>query len=208
MFITFEGPEGSGKSTQIPLLADFLTQQGYHVYRTREPGGTPIGDEIRRVVHDVRFEEMHPLTEILLYSASRAQHVAQVIKPKLAQGHIILCDRFADSTYAYQGYGHGLSLDTLRRITEFATQGLTPDVTFYLDISPEVGLQRKQRASAAGQGEWNRMDQLTLAFHQRVRQGYQALIHADPARWHSVDASADVSAVQAHLQTVVLPKFA
>src|SRR5688572_27166033 len=121
MFITFEGPDGSGKTTQMGLLADFLTQQGYMLFRTREPGGTPISEKIRDLLHDNKNTEMDPRAEILLYSASRAQLVSEKINPALQRGEIVLCDRFFDSTFAYQGYGHGLDLETLRSITTFAT---------------------------------------------------------------------------------------
>ena len=192
IFITFEGPEGSGKSTQIRLLTERLTARGLNVIALREPGGTAIGDQIRDVLHDMKNQEMDPRTELLLYSASRAQIVAQVIRPHLAAGGIVICDRYADSTMAYQGYGHGLDLDTLRLITEFATAGLKPDLTIYLDIDAEQGLARR---NASGE-EWNRMDALHLDFHQRVQAGYQALIAADPERWVKIKADQPVQVVQ------------
>lgn len=195
LFITFEGPDGSGKTTQLQFLAEHLQRQGHHVLCTREPGGTAIGDQIRHILHDINNTDMAPLAEILLYSASRAQLVAQVIKPVLARGGIVLCDRYADSTYAYQGYGRGLDLDALRMITNFATQNLRPDLTIYLDLPVEVGLRRKQQANAAGQGEWNRMDQLTLDFHKRVRQGYLTMAQAGPSRWLVIDAGQSVSQI-------------
>ena len=148
VFITFEGPEGSGKTTQIRLLTARLEAAGYDVLTTREPGGTPIGDQIRAVVHNVANTEMVAEAEILLYSASRAQLVGELIRPALAQGQVVLSDRYADSTTAYQGYGRGLDLAALRQITVFATGGLTPDLTIYLDCSVEEGLKRKQQAFA------------------------------------------------------------
>ncbi len=199
IFITFEGPEGSGKSTQIRLLAERLTARGLNVIALREPGGTAIGDQIRDVLHDMKNQEMDPRTELLLYSASRAQIVAQVIRPHLAAGGIVICDRYADSTMAYQGYGHGLDLDTLRLITEFATAGLKPDLTIYLDIDAEQGLARR---NASGE-EWNRMDALHLDFHQRVQAGYQALIAADPERWVKIKADQPVEVVQQLINTTV-----
>jgi dTMP kinase len=195
LFITFEGPDGSGKSTQIELVANHLRQLGHQVYCTREPGGTSIGNQIRDVLHDVDNTEMTARAEILLYSASRAQLVEQVILPHLAQGNIVLCDRYADSTYAYQGYGRQLDFETLRAITDFATQRLKPDLTIYLDLEVEEGLQRKETASTTGQGEWNRMDQLELAFHQRVRYGYLEMAQAEPARWLVVNAAASVEEI-------------
>jgi dTMP kinase len=195
LFITFEGPDGSGKSTQIELAANYLRRRGCAVSCAREPGGTPIGDQIRQVLHDVKNTAMAARAEILLYSASRAQLVEQVILPRLAEGGVVLCDRYADSTYAYQGYGRGLDFDTLRVITGFATQNLKPDLTIYLDLAVEEGLKRKTIANTAGQGEWNRMDQLELTFHRRVRDGYLAMAQAEPARWLVVNAAAPMEEV-------------
>jgi dTMP kinase len=191
-FITFEGPEGSGKSTQIRLLAERLTERGLNVIALREPGGTAIGDQIRDVLHDMKNQEMDPRTELLLYSASRAQIVAQVIRPHLAADGIVICDRYTDSTMAYQGYGHGLDLAMLRLITQFATAGLTPNLTIYLDIEAEHGLARR---NASGE-EWNRMDALHVDFHHRVQAGYEALIAAEPQRWVKINADQPIEAVQ------------
>ncbi len=207
MFIAFEGLDGSGKTTQVALLSDFLRARGHAVFTTREPGGTPIGERIRAVLHDVRHAEMHPHTELLLYAASRAQLVAQEIRPRLARGEIVLSDRFADSTLAYQGYGRGLPLETLHTILDFATDGLRPDLVVYLDVSPEVGLRRNVQAAAEG-AEWNRMDAQTLDFYRRVAQGYEALLAANAPRWVRVDASAPVEAVQARVQALVLARLA
>lgn len=203
LFITFEGPEGSGKTTQIKLLADNLRSAGYDVLVTREPGGTPIGDQIRAVVHDVANTDMVADAEILLYAASRAQHVGQLIRPTLAQGTIVLSDRYSDSTIAYQGYGRGLDLTALRQINAFATGGLTPDLIIYLDCPVEEGLRRKQKASAQGKGEWNRLDQETVEFHRRVRQGYQALIAAEPDRWLVLDTCRKIEEIQKEIQEAV-----
>jgi len=194
-FITFEGPEGAGKSTQIQLLARFLTQHGHTVHVTREPGGTDIGNQIRRVLHDVNNTAMHAITEIVLYSASRAQLVAEVVKPLLAQGTVVLCDRYADSTYAYQGFGRKLDLHTLQTITRFATQSLTPDLTIYLDLPVEDGLSRKQQANEAGEGELNRMDRQTVDFYQRVRTGYLTMAQQEPERWIVIDARQSITAI-------------
>ena len=202
-FITLEGPDGSGKSTQITRLAEHLHGLGQTVFVTREPGGTAIGEEIRRLLHDLRHREMHPRAEILLYAAARAQHVGQEIVPRLARGEIVLCDRFADSTYAYQGFGHGLDLDALRQITSFATQGLRPDLTLLLDIDPAVGLRRRQ----AGGAEWNRLDDYALAFHQRVHRGYHTLAAEEPQRWVILDGTLDKDALQAEIQRVVLERL-
>jgi dTMP kinase len=204
LFITFEGPEGSGKTTQIQRLAAWLREQGQTVLATREPGGTAIGDRVRAILLDSDHREMQPQTEILLFSAARAQIVGQIIRPHLARGGVVLCDRFADSTLAYQGYGRQLDLATLRLITAFATGGLQPDLTFCLDLPVDVGLQRK----AAGAGEeWNRMEQETLAFHARVRRGYLTLAQAEPARWRVLDATQPVQALQAAMRAEVAARL-
>jgi dTMP kinase len=202
LFITFEGPEGSGKTTQLRLLEAWLRQQGYDVLATREPGGTAISEAVRSILLDPAHTEMRPETEILLFSAARAQIVAQVIRPHLARGGIVLCDRYADSTLAYQGYGRGLDLDILRAITAFATGGLLPHLTIYLDIPIEIGLRRK-----AAQ-EWNRLEAQTRAFHQRVRQGYLEMAAAEPERWLVVDASQPIAAVQAAIRQRLAPLLA
>lgn len=199
MFITLEGPDGSGKTTQARRLAEWLREEGGDVVLTREPGGTGIGEQIRTVLHDPCNTAMDARTEILLYSASRAQHVAQVIRPALAAGKIVVSDRYADSTLAYQGYGRGLDLETLRAITAFATGGLMPDLTLYLDLVPEVGLQRRR----SGKGEWNRLDAETLEFHRRVRAGYLELAGQEPTRWAVIDADCPPEEVQAQIRSAV-----
>jgi len=199
MFITLEGPEGSGKSSQLPDLAEFLSGQGWDVLTTREPGGTPIGDQIRQILMRLDNQELHPCTEILLFLASRAQLVEQVIKPALREGKLVLCDRFGDSTLAYQGYGHGLNLDTLRTMLDFATDKLKPDLTLLLDVDVETGLQRKRK-----EDEWNRLDAYALAFHQRVREGYHELCRQDPERWRVIDAMQPKEAVQLALRQAVM----
>ena len=202
MFITLEGPDGSGKSTQASLLVTFLGENGYDVLHTREPGGTPIGDQIREVVHSLKNEEMHPHTEVLLYVASRAQLVAQVIRPALADGKLVVCDRYADSTLAYQGYGHGLDLTALRVLLNFATGGLTPDLTLYFDISAEEGLKRREQDAQSG-GEYNRLDDHPLDFHRRVREGYMTLIKSAPDRWAVIDAAQSVADIHQQVQTII-----
>jgi dTMP kinase len=199
-FITLEGPEGSGKTTQMRQLAPWLVDQDFNIITTREPGGTSVGEQIRDILHDCANIEITSETEILLYSASRAQHVGEVILPALEAGKVVLCDRFFDSTYAYQGYGRGLSLPDLRAITEFATRGLKPDLTLYLDVLPEIGLQRRKSSGEA----LNRLDREALAFHQRVRQGYLDLITAEPERWRFVDATGTMEGIQAVLRRIVM----
>lgn len=195
MFVTFEGVDGAGKSTQLRLTANYLEQSGYSICSTREPGGTIIGDHIRHILHNVRHTEMTPEAEILLYSASRAQLVRQVIQPRLARGHIVLCDRYAESTYAYQGYGRRLDLDWLRRVTTFATQGLQPDLIIYLDLPITEGLRRKAAAQSQGESLLNRMDRLDRAFYRRVRAGYLTMAQTDPARWLIIEATAPATAI-------------
>lgn len=201
-FITFEGIEGSGKTTQMQLLRDWLQARGEQVLATREPGGTAIGDRIRAILLDPNHTEMAAETEILLYSAARAQIVRQVIRPHLEQGWIVVCDRFFDSTLAYQGYGRGLPLDILRDITAFATGGLVPDLTFYLDLPVEVGLRRKAQTPA----EWTRFEAETLAFHRRVRKGYLELASAEPRRWVVLDAGQPAELIQERIRQEVLAR--
>ena len=207
LFVTFEGPDGSGKTTQMQLLADWLRGRGFDVLTTREPGGTSIGDQIRAILHYPKNADMRPATEALLFSASRAQIVDQVIRPALRRGQIVLCDRYADSTMAYQGYGHGLDLDALRTITAFATEGLTPDLTIYLDLDVEEGLRRKRAAYEAGQSEWTRMDQMEVEFHRRVREGYLRMAAAEPERWLVLDARRPIEEVQALIRAKVEEKL-
>ena len=198
MFITLEGPDGCGKSTQVRLLAEHLRGRGLDVLQTREPGGTAISDQIRQVLTDLSNTPMHPRTEILLFSASRAQLCHEVIRPHLQAGGTVLSDRFFDSTFAYQGYGHRLDLEALRAITAFATGGLVPDITFLFDIPADEGLLRRKE-----HGGWNRLDAYNLEFHQRVRQGYLALAGAEPQRWVTIDGRQSVEAIQQELQSVI-----
>ena len=203
MFITFEGPEGSGKSTQLPALADYLQEIGHDVICTREPGGTDIGNQIREVLMRMDNTGLHPRTEILLFLAARAQLVEEVINPSLAQGKIVLCDRYGDSTLAYQGYGHGLDLETLRAMLQFATGGLNPDLTILLDVDVPTGLKRKKIIE-----EWNRLDAFELSFHERVRAGYHILVEQEPERWKVVDASQSLVQVKAQIRSLVMDKLA
>ena len=203
MFITLEGPEGSGKTSHIKPLAEWLTAQGHVVYATREPGGTQIGDQIREVLVNMKNKDMHPRTELLLFQAARAQIVEQTLRPRLAAGEIVLCDRYSDSTLAYQGYGHNLfSLDEIRSLIRFATGGLTPDLTILLDLDVALGLQRKNKSA-----EWNRLDAFAVDFHQRVRAGYHELVELDPQRWRVVDASQGWQNVQDELRKVILKQL-
>jgi dTMP kinase len=199
MFITLEGPEGSGKSMQICQLAEFIREQGFKVLTTREPGGTFIGDQIREVIMRMENTMMSPRAEILLFCAARAQIVDEVIRPNLETGLVVISDRYADSTLAYQGYGHGLDLVILKEILRFATGGLQPDLTLLLDVDVEEGLKRRR----IGGGEWNRLDAQQVAFHQRVRQGYLKMAAEEPERWRVVNARQKPDQVQKDLRSVV-----
>ena len=198
MFITLEGPEGSGKTSHIPPLVEYLREKGYVVFPTREPGGTSIGEQIRDVIHDLKNVEIHPRTETLLYQAARSQIVEQVIKPRLADGEIVISDRYYDSTIAYQGYGHQQNLEQIRQLVQYATGGLIPDLTVLLDLDVEVGLKRKKKGD-----EWNRMDAYTVEFHRRVRKGYHEMVKAEPNRWVVVDAEQKWESVQEELRKVI-----
>lgn len=208
MFITFEGIDGSGKSTQAKLLYARLREAGYDVLLTREPGGTPIGDQIRTILLDnMDNTAMHPSAELLLFCASRAQLVNERIRPHLASGGIVLCDRYADSTLAYQGYGHGLDIKTLQQLLNFATGGLKPDITVYLELDPAIGLGRRRKARLFESEDWNRLDDMELAFHRRVYAGYQALIAQSPRRWLPLDAQGDEASVQEALWDALVKKL-
>jgi dTMP kinase len=198
MFITLEGPEGSGKSSQLPLLADWLEEKGYSVVKTREPGGTKIGDQIREVLIRMDNTDLHPRTEILLFLAARAQLVEELIIPSLDEGKVVLCDRYGDSTLAYQGYGHGLNLDKLRAMLAFATNDLKPSLTILLDVDIMTGLKRKKAKE-----EWNRLDAYEVSFHERVRAGYHQLAKEEPERWRIVDASQSPEQVQLQMRRLV-----
>ena len=196
-FITFEGPEGGGKSTQSHRLAAALADRGYQVWNTREPGGTRVGEMIRPILLGSKQGRLSAWTEALLFTAARAQHVDEVIRPRLERGEIVLCDRYIDSTLAYQGYGRGLDLETLRRLQTQATAGLLPDLTILLNLPVETGLARIPRPAQ------DRLDREAAEFHQRVRAGYQRLAELDPARWREVDAGADADQVAGEILQLV-----
>lgn len=206
IFITFEGPEGSGKSTQIRLLSERLIADGVQTLLTREPGGTSTGEAIRRLLqHDSSDAEMAHRTEVLLFCASRAQIVEQVIRPALARGEWVLCDRFTDSTLAYQGFGRGFALDELRGLNGFATSGLTPDLTLLLDITVDESFRRM---AARPQVEIDRIERAERAFHERLRQGYLDLAKAEPARFRVLASSRPVAQTSAEIWSTVQARFA
>ena len=200
MFITLEGPDGSGKTNQIQPLADFLTEKGFSVFTAREPGGTAIGDQVRNILMNLENSSMRPRTETLLFCSARAQLVDEVIRPHLENGEVVLLDRYADSTMAYQGYGHQNDLTLIKNLLDFATGGLKPDLTLLLDVDPEVGLRRRQ----VGGGEWNRLDAYQLQYHQRVRLGYLKMAAVEPLRWRIIDASQPPDMVKSKIQEVLL----
>jgi dTMP kinase len=201
-FITLEGPEGSGKTTAARHLAEWLRGCGIEAVLTHEPGGTPLGEEIRRIVLHMRgvSDDLDPRADALLYAASRAQHVARVIRPALERGAWVVCARFADSSLAYQGHAYGNDLEELRRLQRFATFNVTPDLTLLLDVPVEVGLARKRA------GEWNRFeDTQDVAFFEQVRAGYLALASAEPDRFRVVDGSGSVAQSDALIRDLVSP---
>jgi len=190
LFITLEGPDGSGKTLQAARVADVLRASGHEVVLAREPGGTRLGERIREILMSPVGPPIDPLADALLFSAARAEHVAEVIRPALAAGRIVVCARYADSTLAYQGYGAGQPIETLRRLQEIATGGLWPDRTILLDLPAEVGLRRK------APDDHTRFEVgFDLDYHRRVRAGFLELAAAEPERWTVVDADRDPAAV-------------
>jgi dTMP kinase len=194
MFITAEGPEGSGKSTQLQRLGDYFRTRRETIV-TKEPGGTPIGDRIRAILLDSAAAGMDPMTELMLYAASRRQHVTEVIGPGLKRGALVLCDRYTDATLAYQGYGRRLDLDRLQTLNEWATGGLRPDLTLLFDIDEEAGLRRAHARNAGMAVDEGRFEAEDLRFHRRVREGYLAMAGAEPARFCVIDGSGSIDAV-------------
>jgi dTMP kinase len=199
-FITFEGVDGSGKSTQLAALAAALTDRGIPVVTTREPGGTPLGEAIRGVVLDHAFVGMSARAELLLYLASRAEHVDRVIRPALERGALVLCDRFTEATLAYQAFGRGLPLDEVGTMTRFAAGGVEPDLVVLLDLPVEDGLLRVRERR-----DPNRLDGETVAFHRRVRDGYLALAAAEPRRFAIVDSRKSLDEVRRAIWAAVEP---
>ena len=203
MFVTFEGPEGSGKSTQIQRVGRWLRERGRECVVTKEPGGTPIGDRIRAIVLDSAHAGMDATAEVLLYAASRRQHVVEVIRPAVQRGVTVLCDRYADATLAYQGYGRLLDLDRLQMLNEWATGGLQPDITLLYDIDEELGLSRAHARNAEMTVDEGRFEAEDLRFHRRVREGYLAMAVASPKRYVTIDASGTIEEVFARTMSVL-----
>jgi dTMP kinase len=204
-FITLEGPEGSGKSTAARHLAEWLRGRGVPVLLTHEPGGTPLGEEVRRIVLHMRgmSDDLDPRADALLYAAARAQHAARVIAPALVRGEWVVCARYADSSLAYQGAGYGNDMAEMRRLQDFATGGLWPDLTLLLDVPVEIGLERTRRRA-----EWNRFEDTEgAAFFERVRQSYLELAASDQERFEVVDGSGSVEQADATIRAVVGRRF-
>ena len=186
IFITLEGGDGAGKSTQIDNIKRYFEERGYDVLISREPGGTHIGEKLRDILLDRSNSEMDDVTEMLVYAASRAQHVSELIKPSLDEGKVVICDRYVDSSLAYQGYGRELG-SIVKEVNDAATRGLMPDITFWLDLDPEEGRRR-----AGNEGELDRLEVENKDFHSRVRDGFRAICEADPKRIKMIDASESV----------------
>jgi dTMP kinase len=204
IFITIEGPDGSGKTTILQMLAQNLEKEGYAVVATREPGGIDIAEQIREVILDPENTAMDPRTEALLYAAARRQHLAEKVKPALEEGNIVLCDRFVDSSLAYQGHARGLGIDEVYSINEFAIENMMPAMTLYFDVAPEIGLERINKNKGR---EVNRLDLEKLDFHQKVREGYLILADRFPERIVTVDASKELDTVygqaEAEIKTLI-----
>jgi dTMP kinase len=195
LFISFEGPEGAGKTTQVKLLQSSLVSAGHDVLVTRQPGGEPVGAQLRKIMLDVGHETVHPRAELLLMMADRAQSVETIIRPHLSRGGTVICDRYADSSIAYQGGGREIDLTAIDWLNSFATSGLQPDITFLLELDPAVGLNRQQ--------EITKMEREALAFHNRVREAYLAIAVSHPRRVKVVDAVQSVDKVEAAIWAVV-----
>ncbi len=203
-FITFEGGDGTGKSTQIRTLEDYLVQREIPCVLTREPGGTALGKLIRKVLLEIGDHEIAPSTELFLYLADRAQHVNEVILPALEAGKIVLCDRFTDSTVAYQGYGRGIELRLLRQLNAIADQGLRPDLTFLLDCPARVSLARTaRRQSETERRQEDRFEREKIEFHEKVRAGFLEMARAEPQRFRIVDATRPVEEITLALKKIV-----
>ena len=202
-FISFEGPEGGGKSTHVAALADALRAEGKSVLVTREPGGTRLAELIRGLVREELEDPPVTRAEVLLFLASRAQVVANVIKPALARGEWVLCDRFSDSTFAYQGYGRGIDVQLLKELNEFATEGLVPDLTILLDVPLEVSRTRLAARQAATATAADRIEQAGVMFHRRLREGFLELANVEPGRFAVIDSSVDMACVAAAVAEAV-----
>jgi dTMP kinase len=202
-FVSFEGGDGTGKTTQIRALESYLVSRGRSCVVTREPGGTSLGKLIRQVLLEVGEHQIAPSTELFLYLADRAQHVNEVIRPAIDAGKIVLCDRFTDSTLAYQGYGRGIDVALLWRLNDVADHGVRPDLTFLLDCPVALGLARtSQRQIDAGQPREDRFEREKIEFHEKIRAGFLAMARAEPARFRVIDAAQTVDEVAREIQKI------
>ena len=208
LFLTFEGPEGSGKSTQLRMLAQRLRAAGHDVLETAEPGGTPIGLQIRRVLLDAKNQELSPTAELLLMFAARAQNIDQWILPALAAGRVVVCDRFTDSTLVYQGAARGLGSEMVYDIDRIACRGLVPDLTLLIDVDIETGLARAHRRNQRTREVETRIDEQSLEFHKKVRDAYRHLADDEPKRVKLIDGNRPEAAVAADVWTAVKPLLA
>ena len=207
-FITFEGIEGCGKSTQVRLAAERLSRAGHEVVVTREPGGCPIADAVRAILLDARNSAMVPMAELLLYAAARAQHVAEVVEPALSAGKIVLCDRFTDSTLTYQGFGRNLDRDLIVRLNTLAAGNIKPDLTLVFDCPVEMGLARAMaRINANNTAREERFEQESLLFHQRIRDGFLSLAAVEPARFVVLDGSRGMEETEASVSETILSRL-
>jgi len=211
-FITFEGPEGSGKTTHVQRLAKHLRSTGHEVVVTREPGGTPVGEKVREILLGPGHGELTARAELLLMNAARAQHVEQVIRPALDAGRVVLSDRYAESSLAYQGFGRELGLEASEPVCEFATGGLRPDLVIVLDLDVEEGLRRNRKLDAArarstGEAKSNRFEVESLEFHRRVREGFLELAKREPKRFAVLDATLEPEALHAAVKRVVAERL-
>lgn len=198
LFITVEGTDGSGKTTQIDFIREYLQARGYEVVITREPGGTRISEIIRSVILNPDFTEMGNNTEMLLYAAARAQLVAEIIKPSLEQGKTVICDRFLDSSYAYQGFGRGINLENIEKVNNIAIDGVMPEITFFFDLDPEIALKRRMASSSA-----DRIENEKIEFHKRVHAGFVDLANRYPGRIRTIDASRRVDDIRADVKAIL-----
>lgn len=205
MFITLEGIEGSGKTTQLITIGDFLEKEGIDCAMTREPGGTRIGEKIRAILLDPEHKHMDPLTELLLYFADRAQHVREFVIPSIAAGKIVLCDRYFDATLVYQGFARGVDINLIHQLHRLVLKDLKPDITILLDLSPEEGLRRawKQINNGERSGHEVRFEKETLAFHEKVRQGYLRLASLEPDRFRIIDASQNPHRIRDNILKII-----
>ncbi|MCI0402079.1 MAG: dTMP kinase [Acidobacteria bacterium] len=208
LFLTFEGIDGCGKTTQLNLLADYLGRLGLPYLVTREPGGTELGEQIRKILLRRSSQGMDPRNEVLLYFASRAQNVAQVIRPALEEGRIVLCDRFTDASLAFQGYGRGLDLRFIRQLHKFACQGVNPNLTFVLDINPETSVRRARDRNVSARRDEGRIEGEALSFHRRVRRGYRALARLEPRRVKLIPGEREVDAIHQRVVALARPLLA